>query len=71
MADTAPPTGRAGPRSVRAGPRADLAEFTGVTFSPGARTIYVDAYTPGATFAVTGPWNHWAAPPCAAAPDVG
>ncbi|MFJ6718880.1 MULTISPECIES: alkaline phosphatase PhoX [unclassified Streptomyces] len=34
------------------------AEFAGVTFSPGARTLYVNAYTPGTTFAVTGPWNH-------------
>ncbi|GAA0312504.1 PhoX family protein [Streptomyces polychromogenes] len=32
-------------------------EFAGVTFSPDARTMYVNAYTPGTTFAVTGPWN--------------
>ncbi|MFC7218403.1 alkaline phosphatase PhoX [Streptomyces polyrhachis] len=31
-------------------------EFAGVTFSPDGRTMYVNAYTPGTTFAVTGPW---------------
>ncbi|MGW0732737.1 alkaline phosphatase PhoX [Streptomyces sp. NPDC002851] len=34
-------------------------EFAGVTFSPyGATTMYVNAYDPGTTFAVTGPWHH-------------
>ncbi|MEU9179038.1 alkaline phosphatase PhoX [Streptomyces sp. NPDC048550] len=32
-------------------------EFAGVTFSPDGRTMYVNAYTPGTTFAVTGPWR--------------
>ncbi|RKT07517.1 hypothetical protein BX286_5579 [Streptomyces sp. 3211.6] len=32
-------------------------EFAGVTFSPDRRTMYVNAYTPGTTFAVTGPWR--------------
>ncbi|MER8091993.1 alkaline phosphatase PhoX [Streptomyces goshikiensis] len=32
-------------------------EFAGVTFSPGGRTMYVNAYSPGTTFAVTGPWH--------------
>ncbi|WP_030863229.1 alkaline phosphatase PhoX [Streptomyces sp. NRRL F-2747] len=32
-------------------------EFAGVTFAPGGRTMYVNAYTPGTTFAVTGPWH--------------
>ncbi|RSS40717.1 DUF839 domain-containing protein [Streptomyces sp. WAC07061] len=32
-------------------------EFAGVTFSPDARTMYVNAYAPGTTFAVTGPWR--------------
>ncbi|WP_327168984.1 alkaline phosphatase PhoX [Streptomyces subrutilus] len=32
-------------------------EFAGVTFSPDGRTLYVNAYTPGTTFAVTGPWH--------------
>ncbi|WP_432142757.1 alkaline phosphatase PhoX [Streptomyces sp. bgisy084] len=33
-------------------------EFAGVTFSPDHRTMYVNCYTPGTTFAVTGPWGH-------------
>ncbi|MCX5155695.1 PhoX family protein [Streptomyces sp. NBC_00291] len=32
-------------------------EFAGVTFSPDRRTMYVNAYAPGTTFAVTGPWH--------------
>ncbi|MGW0391510.1 alkaline phosphatase PhoX [Streptomyces sp. NPDC003042] len=32
-------------------------EFAGVTFSPDGRTMYVNAYLPGTTFAVTGPWH--------------
>ncbi|MFJ3513673.1 alkaline phosphatase PhoX [Streptomyces sp. NPDC090131] len=32
-------------------------EFAGVTFSPDGRTMYVNAYAPGTTFAVTGPWR--------------
>ncbi|MCX4528693.1 MULTISPECIES: alkaline phosphatase PhoX [unclassified Streptomyces] len=32
-------------------------EFAGVTFSPDRRTMYVNAYSPGTTFAVTGPWH--------------
>lgn len=31
-------------------------EFAGVTFSPDRGTMYVNCYTPGTTFAVTGPW---------------
>ncbi|MFJ8671569.1 alkaline phosphatase PhoX [Streptomyces sp. NPDC093589] len=33
-------------------------EFAGVTFAPDHRTMYVNCYTPGTTFAVTGPWHH-------------
>jgi hypothetical protein len=33
-------------------------EFAGVTFSPDAHTMFVNCYTPGTTFAVTGPWRH-------------
>ncbi|MFF8312071.1 alkaline phosphatase PhoX [Streptomyces lydicus] len=33
-------------------------EFAGVTFAPDHRTMYVNCYTPGTTFAVTGPWGH-------------
>ncbi|MFD3539400.1 alkaline phosphatase PhoX [Streptomyces sp. NPDC058662] len=32
-------------------------EFAGVAFSPDGGTMYVNAYTPGTTFAVTGPWH--------------
>ncbi|MYS06482.1 DUF839 domain-containing protein, partial [Streptomyces sp. SID6041] len=32
-------------------------EFAGVTFSPDRATMYVNCYTPGTTFAVTGPWH--------------
>ncbi|MCB5179603.1 alkaline phosphatase PhoX [Streptomyces antimicrobicus] len=32
-------------------------EFAGVTFAPDGRTLYVNAYDPGTTFAVTGPWH--------------
>lgn len=32
-------------------------EFAGVTFSPDGRTMYVNCYDPGTTFAVTGPWG--------------
>jgi secreted PhoX family phosphatase len=31
-------------------------EFAGVTFAPDGDTMYVNCYTPGTTFAVTGPW---------------
>ncbi|MFD7782824.1 alkaline phosphatase PhoX [Streptomyces nojiriensis] len=36
---------------------AEWGEFAGVTFSPDGRTMYVNAYAPGTTFAVTGPWH--------------
>lgn len=32
-------------------------EFAGVAFSPDGSTMYVNCYTPGTTFAVTGPWR--------------
>ncbi|MEU2654800.1 alkaline phosphatase PhoX [Streptomyces sp. NPDC007325] len=32
-------------------------EFAGVTFSPDGTTMFVNCYTPGTTFAVTGPWR--------------
>ncbi|MFE9254332.1 alkaline phosphatase PhoX [Streptomyces sp. NPDC006879] len=31
-------------------------EFAGVTFAPDGSTMYVNSYSPGTTFAVTGPW---------------
>lgn len=33
-------------------------EFAGVSFSPDHDTMYVNCYSPGTTFAVTGPWHH-------------
>ncbi|WP_031511010.1 alkaline phosphatase PhoX [Streptomyces megasporus] len=36
----------------------EYGEFAGVTFSPDGRTMYVNCYDPGTTFAVTGPWRH-------------
>lgn len=32
-------------------------EFAGVTFSPDGSTLFVNVYTPGTTFAITGPWT--------------
>jgi len=32
-------------------------EFAGVTFSPDGGTMFMNCYTPGTTFAVTGPWR--------------
>ncbi|MER7763545.1 alkaline phosphatase PhoX [Streptomyces sp. NPDC097619] len=32
-------------------------EFAGVTFSPDGTVMFVNCYTPGSTFAVTGPWR--------------
>ncbi|MEV7237114.1 alkaline phosphatase PhoX [Streptomyces sp. NPDC051020] len=32
-------------------------EFAGVTFAPDGGTMFVNCYTPGTTFAVTGPWH--------------
>ncbi|MBX6768866.1 MAG: DUF839 domain-containing protein, partial [Actinomadura rubrobrunea] len=32
-------------------------EFAGVTFSPNGRTMFVNVYEPGTTFAITGPWR--------------
>ena len=35
----------------------DDAEFTGPTFSPDGRTLFVNIQTPGTMFAITGPWS--------------
>ncbi|WP_460604582.1 alkaline phosphatase PhoX [Jatrophihabitans fulvus] len=34
-------------------------EFTGPTFSPDGRTLFVNMQTPGYTFAITGPWEKY------------
>jgi hypothetical protein len=33
------------------------AEFAGATFSPDGRWLFVNAQSPGVTFAITGPWQ--------------
>ena len=33
------------------------AEFAGACFDPAGRTLYVNNYSPGITFAITGPWG--------------
>ncbi|MER5929486.1 alkaline phosphatase PhoX [Streptomyces sp. NPDC002054] len=35
----------------------EWSEFAGVSFSPDGGTMFVNAYTPGRTFAITGPWR--------------
>ncbi|MFI6207750.1 alkaline phosphatase PhoX [Streptomyces sp. NPDC051041] len=46
-------------QAIAAGGAADpeWGEFAGVTFSPDGRTMYLNCYAPGTTFAVTGPWR--------------
>jgi secreted PhoX family phosphatase len=36
----------------------DDTEFTGPTFSPDGRTLFVNIQQPGTTFAITGPWDN-------------
>ncbi len=33
------------------------AEFAGACFDPTGRILFVNNYTPGITFAITGPWG--------------
>ena len=37
---------------------ADDTEFTGPTFSPDGRTLFVNIQSPGTMFAITGPWDN-------------
>ncbi|RDG37172.1 alkaline phosphatase PhoX [Streptomyces corynorhini] len=46
-----------GAQNVGTPERPEWGEFAGVTFSPDGRTMYVNCYHPGTTFAVTGPWR--------------
>jgi secreted PhoX family phosphatase len=39
------------------GQATEWGEFAGVAFSPDGRTMYLNCYAPGTTFAVTGPWR--------------
>ncbi|MEV6331071.1 alkaline phosphatase PhoX [Streptomyces sp. NPDC051909] len=45
-----------GVQTIGAPDAPEWGEFAGVTFSPDGSTMYVNCYTPGTTFAVTGPW---------------
>ncbi|MFD3535618.1 alkaline phosphatase PhoX [Streptomyces sp. NPDC058664] len=45
-----------GARNIGTPEAPEWGEFAGVTFSPDRRTMYVNCYSPGTTFAVTGPW---------------
>ncbi|MFF4605058.1 alkaline phosphatase PhoX [Streptomyces sp. NPDC001339] len=47
-----------GRQNIGTGKKPEWGEFAGVTFSPDHRTMYVNCYTPGTTFAVRGPWHH-------------
>ncbi|GHH01277.1 alkaline phosphatase PhoX [Streptomyces rubradiris] len=45
-----------GRQNIGTDQRPEWGEFAGVTFAPDGATMYVNCYTPGTTFAVTGPW---------------
>ncbi|MBJ7903914.1 DUF839 domain-containing protein [Streptomyces sp. DSM 110735] len=46
-----------GKQNIGTPEKPEWGEFAGVTFSPDGETMYVNCYTPGTTFAVTGPWH--------------
>ncbi|MGV9889989.1 PhoX family protein [Streptomyces sp. NPDC003395] len=46
-----------GQQNIGTAEQPEWGEFAGVTFSPDGDTMYVNCYTPGTTFAVTGPWR--------------
>ncbi|MGV9627858.1 PhoX family protein [Streptomyces sp. NPDC003487] len=46
-----------GRQNIGTAEQPEWGEFAGVTFSPDGETMYVNCYTPGTTFAVTGPWR--------------
>ena len=39
----------------------EFSEFTGPTFSPDGKVLFVNIQTPGITLAITGPWKHYLA----------
>ncbi|MDG4864087.1 DUF839 domain-containing protein [Streptomyces sp. T-3] len=47
-----------GAQNIGTPEKPEWGEFAGVCFSPDEDTMYVNCYTPGTTFAVTGPWHH-------------
>ncbi|MGW2342908.1 alkaline phosphatase PhoX [Streptomyces sp. NPDC001661] len=46
-----------GRQNIGTADKPEWGEFAGVTFSPDGDTMFVNCYTPGTTFAVTGPWH--------------
>ncbi|MFF9134969.1 PhoX family protein [Streptomyces sp. NPDC014806] len=46
-----------GRQNIGTAEQPEWGEFAGVTFSPDGDTMYLNCYTPGTTFAVTGPWR--------------
>ncbi|MFF9096764.1 PhoX family protein [Streptomyces sp. NPDC014802] len=46
-----------GRQNIGTAEQPEWGEFAGVTFSADGDTMYVNCYTPGTTFAVTGPWR--------------
>ncbi|WP_318205253.1 alkaline phosphatase PhoX [Streptomyces sp. SCL15-4] len=46
-----------GRQNIGTAEKPEWGEFAGVTFAPDGETMYVNCYTPGTTFAVTGPWR--------------
>ncbi|MFC6880957.1 alkaline phosphatase PhoX [Actinomadura yumaensis] len=44
-------------QNIGTGSDPEWGEFAGVTFAPDGRTMFVNVYEPGTTFAVTGPWH--------------
>lgn len=45
--------------AIRHDPDESNTEFAGVCFSPDGRTMFVNQYAPGVTFAITGPWERF------------
>ncbi|MFF1956365.1 alkaline phosphatase PhoX [Streptomyces sp. NPDC058220] len=46
-----------GAQNIGSAEEPEWGEFAGVTFAPDGGTMYLNCYTPGTTFAVTGPWS--------------
>ncbi len=42
--------------AIAANPHPDVGEFAGACFSPDGATLFVNIQSPGATYAITGPW---------------
>ncbi|GAA2232104.1 PhoX family protein [Streptomyces nogalater] len=46
-----------GRQNIGTARKPEWGEFAGVTFAPDGTTLFLNCYTPGTTFAVTGPWR--------------